>query len=130
MKSLRARTHHAPRRLFLERLEGRRLLSVSSGRLTWTAQGPAPINESSFIQSRAIPAIAADPTNANNLYIGGVNGGIWHTTDALDPSPYWVPQSVFLGSLSIGSLSFTPLDASHRTLYGGRCSRTGVESNG
>jgi hypothetical protein len=120
MKSLRAPTHHARRRLFLECLEDRRLLSVSITALpTWIAQGPAPINDSSFTQSGAISAIAADPTNANNLYIGSVNGGIWHTTDALDPSPYWVPQSDFLGSLSIGSLAFSPLDASQRTLYGG-----------
>jgi hypothetical protein len=64
MKSLRARAHHAPRRLFLERLEERRLLSVSiSGLPTWTAQGPAPITGTAFAV-RGTHTYAADRATA------------------------------------------------------------------
>ncbi len=71
----------------------------------------------------AIEAIAVDPTNANTLYVGAVDGGIWKTTNA---GAAWTPLTDQKASLSIASLSLDPTDATHRTLIAG----TGNTSNG
>jgi MYXO-CTERM domain-containing protein len=39
-------------------------------------------------------AVAADPTNAGTLYVGGALCGVWKTDDALDPNPVWVNVSL------------------------------------
>src|SRR5947209_8283828 len=65
-----------------EVLETRLLLAA-----TWIAEGPGPITggqvEGLGTQSSpaagAVKAVVADPTNANSLWIGTVNGGVWHT---------------------------------------------------
>src|SRR6185503_21231521 len=61
----------------------------------WTAQGAAPLQ---FGQtegltnnpvSGAIQAIVAHPSNANIIWAGSVNGGVWKTTNATSASPTW-----------------------------------------
>src|SRR5437879_8419621 len=76
----------------VECLEDRTLPSITLfGVPNWVPQGPGPIIDSSgSTVCGAISAIAPDPTNANNLYVGTVNGGIWHTTNATALSPNWV----------------------------------------
>jgi Ca2+-binding RTX toxin-like protein len=106
--------------LALEGLEGRTLLTIlTSGIPTWIEQGPAPIHLGGLNPDAvgAIQAIAADPANADNLYIGSVNGGIWHSTNATASRPTWIPQTDQLPSLSIGSIAFSPLD--RHTLFAG-----------
>jgi hypothetical protein len=71
----------------------------------------------------AIEAIAVDPTNANTLYVGAVDGGIWKTSNA---GATWTPLTDQKASLSIASLTLDPTDATHRTLIAG----TGNTSNG
>jgi hypothetical protein len=63
----------------LESLEDRTLLSSSLplSPTSWTALGPAPVSGS----SGRIAAIAADPSNANVIYIGAAGGGVFKTTD-------------------------------------------------
>src|SRR5688500_8024909 len=62
---------------------------------TWTPLGPAAITEgqSEGIPNRpaagAIHALAPHPTNADILYVGAVNGGVWKTTNATAASPTW-----------------------------------------
>src|SRR6266496_1946952 len=83
---------------------------------TWVGLGPAltanaqvsvpPNNE----VSGAISAIAAHLNNANILYIGAVNGGVWRTTNATAASPVWTPVTDTLPSLSIGAIEFDPTD--------------------
>jgi photosystem II stability/assembly factor-like uncharacterized protein len=64
----------------------------------------------------AIKAVAAHPTDSNILYVGGINGGIWRTTNAKAATPHWTPLTDDLPSLSISSLAFDPTDPTHRTL--------------
>ena len=67
----------------------------------------------------AIHTVAAHPTDANILYVGGVNGGIWRTGNATAASPHWTPLTDNLRSLSIGALEFDPTDPTRRTLVAG-----------
>jgi hypothetical protein len=100
----------------------------SSSSLTanfWVSEGPAPgINGQETVGPNnqvngAIQGIAVDPTNANIMYVGSVNGGIWKTTNATATSPHWVPLTDNLPSLSIGALELDPTDATHQTLIAG-----------
>src|SRR5215813_7057329 len=93
---------------------------------TWTAQGPGPILNGQVENISpnnevvgAIHTVAAHPTDANILYVGGVNGGIWRTGNAKAASPHWTPLTDNLPSLSIGALEFDPTDPTNRTLIAG-----------
>ncbi len=67
----------------------------------------------------AIRIAAPHPSDANIVYVGAVNGGVWKTTDAMAPTPSWQPLTDDARSLSIGALAFDPTDASHQTLVAG-----------
>jgi photosystem II stability/assembly factor-like uncharacterized protein len=93
---------------------------------TWRPFGPAPkVNgQSENAQPNngvggAVHTLAPHPTDANLLYIGTVNGGIWKTTNAASASPIWVQQTDPQTSLSIGALEFDPTDATRQTLVAG-----------
>jgi uncharacterized delta-60 repeat protein len=94
-----------------------------NGQPDWVEQGPGPATVSGsygYTQvSGAVQAIAADPTNPDRVFVGAANGGIWRTLNATASSPAWTPVSDHAASLSIGSLVFSPLDASHNTLFAG-----------
>ncbi len=91
----------------------------------WVDQGPSPgINGQENVPPNnqingAVQAIAVNPTNADEMYIGAVNGGIWKSTNANALSPHWVPLIDNFRSLSIGALEFDPTDASRQTLIAG-----------
>jgi Ca2+-binding RTX toxin-like protein len=79
---------------------------------TWVAQGPAPMihGQASTVTPNnpvtgAIHAVAPHPTNANIVYAGTINGGVWRTDNALAVSPTWRPLTDFLPSLSIGAIA-------------------------
>ena len=92
----------------------------------WSAQGPGP---TLFGQVENIPGddpvvgamhtVAAHPFDANILFAGGTNGGLWRTENALDVSPNWTPLIDSQSSLSIGALEFDPLDTTGNTLIAG-----------
>ncbi len=93
---------------------------------TWVAQGPGPSTggqvENIVPDDEVVGGIhtaAAHPTNADILYAGAVNGGIWKTTDATAASPDWVHQTDPQAALSIGALEFDPTDAGNETLVAG-----------
>jgi hypothetical protein len=71
----------------VEELETRTLLSTSLplNTTSWTAIGPTPIlngqTPGNLPVSGRITAIAADPTNASNIYIASAGGGVWKTTN-------------------------------------------------
>jgi hypothetical protein len=73
----------------LEPLEDRTLLTA------WTALGPAPLTGETALgyplagntNSGRVTGIAADPSNANTIYLATAGGGVWKTTDANDASP-------------------------------------------
>src|SRR4051794_39859150 len=115
-------------RFSVERLEDRFMFSSTP----WVQQGPAPALNSPNVLvppsnpvSGAIQVVAAHPTNANVLYVGAVNGGVWRTADATSSSPDWIPLTDSLPSQSITSLSLDPTDPTYRTLVAG----TGQRSN-
>lgn len=92
----------------------------------WLAQGPGPSTNGQVENVSpnnevvgAVHALAAHPTDPNVLYLGGVNGGVWQTTDGTAPSPTWKPLTDSESSLSIGALEFDPSDATHNTLWAG-----------
>ncbi|MBO0861361.1 MAG: RTX toxin [Chloracidobacterium sp.] len=93
---------------------------------SWTAQGPGP-SQNGQVENitpnnevvGAIQALAPHPTDANILYVGGVNGGVWRTSNAKAASPAWTPLTDNFPSLSIGALEFDPTDATSRTLVAG-----------
>ncbi|MGB4858056.1 MAG: hypothetical protein WBP11_01885, partial [Dokdonella sp.] len=64
------------------------LSQISQAANTWVSRGPSPTRSAQVSVppdnevSGAVQAIAAHPTNANILYVGAVNGGIWRTYDA------------------------------------------------
>lgn len=101
---------------------------------TFIPQGPAPsFGPYSEIQSHdappngtvggAIQAVLPHPTDANTMYVGGVNGGVWVTRNG---GTSWTPLSDKERSLSIASLAFDPTDATRNTLIAG----VGLTSNG
>src|SRR5512135_2546466 len=129
--SSRDRNPHRRRMpLEVEALESRALLTA------WVEQGPAPITEAPAPTTAptntrvptvpgvgsnpavgAIESVATDPSNANIIYVGTVNGGIWKTTNGTDPNPTWTPLTDHLPSLAISDIEFSPLDPTHQTLY-------------
>jgi hypothetical protein len=108
----------------MERLEDRTLLSVDLTKIPiWQAEGPGPIlNGQSLtpVQSNevvgAVQAIAVNPSDRNNVFIGTANGGIWETSNATDPEPAWQPLTDQYPSLSVGSIAFSPFN---NVLYAG-----------
>jgi hypothetical protein len=92
----------------------------------WQPIGPAPKRNGQSENalpnnevSGAVHTIAAHPADANTLYAGAVNGGIWKSTNAAAASPTWVQQTDPQLSLSIGALEFDPTDATRQTLIAG-----------
>jgi Ca2+-binding RTX toxin-like protein len=117
----------------VERLEDRWMPSVDlTGVGIWESRGPGPIQDSSLAPNvnvggtrldnpavGAVQVLAPHPTNKNILYAGTANGGIWKTTDAYDRDPVWTPLTDQFPSLSISALAFSPMDATHNTLFAG-----------
>jgi hypothetical protein len=62
---------------------------------TWRDLGPGPAFQGQVEQIPnlevvgAINALALHPTDANVIYAGGTNGGLWKTTNATSVSPSW-----------------------------------------
>jgi titin len=80
---------------------------------TWTPIGPAPISSEHFFNGSVVAGrvsvAAADPTNANVMYIGADGGGVWKTTDWLDQSPVWAPLTDKQASLNFNNISYDAL---------------------
>jgi hypothetical protein len=101
-------------------------------------QGPGPSQNGQIegIPNRpvtgAINGLAPHPTNADILYLGAVNGGVWRTTNATAPEPVWTPLTDSLSSLSIGrdALQLDPTDATGNTLVAGSGRSSSFSSNG
>ena len=100
---------------------------VLANRGAWLDQGAAPVQngqletgtEPNRQVNGAVHTVLAHPSDAGTLYIGAVNGGIWKTTNATASDPTWVPQTDFLGSLSMGAMAFDVTDGTSNTLVAG-----------
>src|SRR5262249_39497654 len=92
--------------------------SIPLDPVNWTALGPAPIaNGQTPGQqpvSGRIAAIAADPNDANVLYLAAAGGGVWKTTDA---GADWTPLTDDQPTLFMGALAVAPSDP--KVLYAG-----------
>ena len=77
-----------------------------------------------------IQAMALHPTNADILFLGAVNGGVWRTTNATAVSPSWMPLTDSLSSPSIGSLEFDPMDPTFQTLVAGSARLSSLGATG
>lgn len=88
----------------------------------WIQQGPGPskngqvegITDLEIVG--AVNCVTPHPTNADILYIGGVNGGVWRTDNATATRPVWGFISPEFTSQAIGALEFDPTDAANLTL--------------
>ncbi|MDJ0976658.1 MAG: sialidase family protein [Planctomycetota bacterium] len=94
----------------------------------WVAQGPRPITngqvEGPTITNGevvgALHSVACHPTNVNIIYVGGVHGGIWRTTNATAATPVWTQQLPSTATdLAIADLEFDPTDGTNNTLVAG-----------
>ncbi len=92
----------------------------------WVQQGPSPATSGQVENVSpdnevvgAVHALLTHPSNADIIYIGAVNGGIWKTENATATSPNWVRQTDGFQSLSIGGLDFDTADSSNQTLLAG-----------
>jgi len=85
----------------------------------WSELGPAPITDArccgaqppdfNGAVSGKINALAVDPTNANVLYAGAGEGGVWKTMDA---GSTWAPLTDDRESMAIGSLAIMFISSS------------------
>lgn len=108
----------------------------------WQAQGPGPASSGQVENIGqdnpvvgAVHTVVAHPTDADTLWIGGVNGGLWKTTNATAATPSWTRLTDDQQSLSISALALDPTDVTNQTLvagiggyssFGARGDRTGL----
>ncbi len=101
------------------------LAEPANGQRVWLQQGPGPntVGQVEGITNGevvgAIKTVAAHPTNADVLFVGAVNGGIWRTANATAAAPTWTPQLGLDQALNIGAIAFDPTDAMNQTLIAG-----------
>jgi hypothetical protein len=125
------------RRLRAEQLEDRTTPTIiQDGIPNWLSAGPAPSFDAQVTgitnspDTGAVQAIAPHPTNANILFAGGVNGGVWRTTNALAAAPDWTPLTDQMPTLSVASMDLNPQNPNQLLVgIGARSSASGVSGD-
>lgn len=77
-------------------------LSTASFSQTWKSLGPAPIG-GGF--NGRVSAIACSATNANKVFVGGADGGVWRT---LDGGTTWARLTDAMPTTAIGAIAVDP----------------------
>ena len=105
-------------RLTLEAMEVRVVPAiVQTGLPTWLSAGPFRTTDAQVTGllgtfnnpvSGAVVGVAPDPLDANVMFVAGVGGGVWRTTNAQDLDPTYTPLTDQLPSLSLSSISLNP----------------------
>ena len=87
----------------------------------WTNLGPAPLTSVNPVSGR-ITGVAADPTNANIIYVAAAGGGVWRT---INGGTSWTPLTDTQRTLSMGAIAIgrTPPNTTgfggHNIIYAG-----------
>jgi hypothetical protein len=102
------------------------VVPFTTGSPTWSAIGPAPIpngqtlpedaNGISLTQapvSGRLTAVAIDPADANTVYVGAAQGGVYQSRDG---GLTWTPLMDNATTLAVGSLELDPTDGTGNTL--------------
>lgn len=98
------------------------------GSLNWNPIGPGPVaggqveglvGPPANAVSGAVNVVLPHPSNADILYVGSVNGGVWRSDNARDTQPHWTALTDRQASLSIGALVFDAADPGGNTLMAG-----------
>jgi len=84
----------------------------------WRALGPDTIPDGQTDGSAGrlspvsgrVSAIATDPSNPDVAYVGGAQGGVWKTRNALDRAPSWTPLTDHEASLAVGAIAIDPVN--------------------
>src|SRR5215472_3363822 len=106
----------------------RQMWTPADDRLQWTFIGPMPTmyapgmpydRDRDLIFNGAptsgrVTALAVHPSDANTVYLGAAEGGVWKTTDG---GAHWRPIFDFEDSLAIGSIAIDPQHSN--TIYVG-----------
>jgi hypothetical protein len=77
----------------------------------WTPIGPQPILTNAYAGNSAsgrVTALVVDPDNADVVYMGAAQGGVWKTTQGSTPNALWTPLTDTLPSLAMGALALDP----------------------
>ena len=97
--------------------------------LSWTERGPnadvvGPSNGNTRAgngvtsgRMRAIWVDLSDPTN-HTVWVGGIDGGLWKTSDISAAPATWTPINDFLGNLAIGAICQDPLGTKDTMYFG------------
>jgi hypothetical protein len=91
--------------------------------VSWQSIGPSPVMYGP--NTGRVTALAPNPTNANIMYAGSENGGIWETTDWQDPSPAWVPLTDNQPSPAIGEHALAVAHSNPSVIYAAASSPSG-----
>lgn len=78
----------------------------------------------------AVNALAPHPSNANILYVGAVNGGVWKSTNATQATPTWTRLTDSQLSLSVATLELDPTDNTRNTIVAGIGRNSSLGSRG
>ena len=84
----------------------------------WRALGPDTIPDGQTDASAGqlspvsgrVAAIATDPSNPSVVYVGGAQGGVWKTKNALDRRPTFEPLTDHEASLAVGAIAIDPVN--------------------
>ncbi len=112
------------------------LVLASAASADWVSQGPTTTTNGGDegITSRegnnpitgAINSFVPSASDANVLFVAGVNGGVWKTVNAKTDSPSWLPiTDDALPSLSISAVALSPVDPNLVFAGSGRLSSLG-----
>lgn len=105
---------------------------------TWVDQGPRPITggqvdgmagQSSPVAGAA-HTVVVHPNDPNIAWVGGVNGGIWRTSNLTAASPTWVPQTDEAAGLSMGVIEMDPTIGTNLVLVAGIARRSSLNGVG
>jgi hypothetical protein len=93
---------------------------------TWLSQGPGRATAGQVENVSpgdhvvgAVHTVLPHPVNADILYAGTVNGGVWLTTNATSVLPVWTALTDDQPSLSIGAMEYDRSATNHQTIVVG-----------